>query len=389
MQLGGRRVHIAGSASSNTSTELLLYAHALVESLVKALLFGGSRLVVGVGKEPHVDNTDPMSPSIIFDWTVLTAAGVLVADESIQPRSSQGPVIATVATERTQDQIPPPRRDLWQSLLDDGSVLLEYAPPGWTSGAVRRIRQSQLGDILIALSGGEGVEHLTQLYAHAGKPVIPLDLDLGASSDEGGGRAARLFRRAQAKPSVFARFTDPTVGGAQFANLSTHHGNRPVPEVVESLLRLIDSLAPPSAFYVRLLNQEVTEFEAVESFFRHVVDPVVRGFGYEPVQMGIGASEYAWMNEAIFDQLHHSQLAVVDLTGNRPNCFMELGYALGRELRVLVTAMADTKSQFDSQMIERHDWKQDGAIDIEQQRFRDYWARNIDRPALVRPRDIL
>ena len=35
------------------------------------------------------------------------------------------------------------------------------------------------------------------------------------------------------------------------------------------------------------------------------------------------------LNVAIFENLHFASVAVIDLTGERPNCFTELGYALG------------------------------------------------------------
>ena len=37
---------------------------------------------------------------------------------------------------------------------------------------------------------------------------------------------------------------------------------------------------------------------------------------------------YAFINVGIFENLHFSSVAVVDVTGERPNCFIELGYAL-------------------------------------------------------------
>ena len=75
----------------------------------------------------------------------------------------------------------------------------------------------------------------------------------------------------------------------------------------------------------------------MEAFFRNTVDPFVTDLGYAPCQMGVGKNDFAWMNQAIFDTLHHSAVVLVDLTGIRPNCFMELGYALGNNQRVIVT----------------------------------------------------
>ena len=123
--------------------------------------------------------------------------------------------------------------------------------------------------------------------------------------------------------------------------------------------------------------------------FKKIGEKVKPGFGYKAVEMGRAASTYAWMNEAIFDSLHYSSAVVVDLTALRNNCFMELGYALGRESRVILTAQKGTHIPFDSQAIDCHLWEDspDNAQRIS--KFEEYWRRNIDRPPLVKPRRLL
>jgi hypothetical protein len=44
-------------------------------------------------------------------------------------------------------------------------------------------------------------------------------------------------------------------------------------------------------------------------------------------------------------------ITIVDITGLRPNCFIELGYGLGRGNRVIVTAKSGTTLPFDQQAI--------------------------------------
>src|SRR6185436_18647365 len=130
-----------------------------------------------------------------------------------------------------------------------------------------------------------------------------------------------------------------------------------IENVVSAVINLLRALVPLRVFYVRLLNEKFPEYPSVEHFFRTTVDTLVTELGYEPLQMGIGKNEFAWMNQAIFDSLHHSSVALVDLTGLRPNCFMELGYALGNKQRVIVTARDDTKISFDAFALEAFQWK--------------------------------
>ena len=388
MKVEGRRFHIAGSAHRTTVRELLEYGHSLIAELTDALLRAGGSVTVGVGKEPRATEHDPSSPSIVFDWTVLERVGTYLRRGGA-PRTAQGPLLATVASSKTESQIPDDRRDLWEQLKEAGAVSLEFLDAGWSSGAVRRQRQARLGDVLVILSGGEGVEQLAELYVQADKPVIPLDLDLGASTQDGSGGAARLHKKALAAPAEFVRVMNPSRAAVLLSDLRTDASRRPSDDVVMAIMQLVEALVPPTVFYVRLLNPMVDAFDAVERFFRHVVDPAVKDLGYAPFETGQDPTEYAWMNEEIFDRLHYSSAAVVDVTGLRNNCFLELGYALGRGSRVILTAMKGTHPPFDSEMVKHHFWE-DTADDLERGRaFVQFWAKHIDRPPLVRARSIL
>lgn len=266
---------------------------------------------------------------------------------------------------------------------------MQFVESGWASGAVRRASQARLGDILVGLGGGEGVEHLAQLYCEAGKPVIMLDLDLGSSTNDGSGGARRLAAKALAHPNQFVHLRSQNAAGALIADLATRHGTRPIKDVIRAVKNLIEALMPPTAFCVRLLNPKVRGYAAVDRYFGRVVDPVLRENGYEPHIVDRGPNEYAWMNLAIFDSLHYSALVVADLTGLRNNCFLELGYALGRAQRVLITAKSGTRTPFDVQTIEQHRWMERKDVEYGQEEFRAFWRRNVNRPPIVMPRSVL
>jgi hypothetical protein len=388
MQIAGRRFHIAGSASTSAAPELLRYSHDLVAEIVEALLSAGGVLTVGVGNEPLHTPRDPTSPSLIFDWTVLERV------RSHLPAACTGqrvgvPLIATVAGSKTETQIPEHRRALWNTLKRSGVVTLEFLDAGWASGAVRRQRLSRFADLLLVISGGEGVEHLAQVYAEAGKPIIPLDLDLGGITGDGAGGAAMLHRRALVAPRDFMPTIDPVRASLLLAETRTERGLRPIPDVVSAIVSLVGELVPPTVFCVRLLNPAVDGYAAVEEYFRQVVDPVVTDLGYQVFESGRGRNEYAWVNQEIFEGLHFSQAAVVDVTGLRNNCFMELGYALGRALPVILIARAGTVVPFDSMMLPHHFWDETGDNASRREALRDFWLRHINRPPIVSPRRVL
>jgi len=382
MQINGRRICIAGSASNAVDSKLLTYAHELVVELARSLVREGGLLLCGVGKNPR-QNDAPTSLPLIFDWTILDSIAVDLSNGVIVPEKPQGRVLAAVLTSKTASQIPPDKDRTWSHLVSNNAVTIQYTEPGWVSGAVRRQHQVSLCDILIALGGGEGVEHLAKEFARQGKPVLPLDLRLGASKDDGSGGAHRLFNEMRCRPQPFLHPLNPSSLGAIFTRMETDAGRKPVQQVVRAVLDLIRELHPPDAFYVRLLNPSVSDFNSVERYFRRVVDPVVTEFGYHPVEMGRTAASSAWMNVQIFEKIHYSGVTIVDLTGARPNCLMELGYAFGRERRVIITAKEGTSIPFDASPIEVRPWNDSTDDTIRAEELRDYWKRNINRPPLI------
>jgi len=386
MNLRGRRIHIVGSADPAADEKKLGYVHSLVSELTGALAAEGANFVIPFGKEPYLtDRAD--GPSIIFDWTVAEAVSRAQIAGIASASGPNGNLVSTLATSKTDGHIPAGRRVIYDQLREKNSISIEFLEPGWSAGAVARSRLAQLGDILIAISGGQGVEQIALEYSSKGKPVIPLDINVGSSTRDGSGGASRLFDRARTRPADFFSVS-PTASAADLLDRTqTRNGAASVERVVAAIISLLHSLVPPRVFYVRLLNDALPEFPSVEEFFRKTADPLVRELGYEPLQMGIGKNEFVWMNQAIFDSLHHSSVALVDLTALRPNCFMELGYALGNKQRVIVSARDDTRISFDAFALEAFQWKESEDLGKRLDRFRTHWERNINMPTLVRPKE--
>lgn len=204
MNIQGRRILIAGSAEFDAQEEVLCWVHALVQELVINLAQKGASFVVPFGKDPKVKHGE-VGPSVIFDWTVAEALFGVLTNGTAKPTGGSGRLIATIATAKTDIQIPPHRRNTYDELRKMDAVSMEFLDPGWASGAIRRSRQAQLADVLVAISGGEGVEHLAQEFARRGKHVIPLDINLGSSGSDGSGGSAKLWRGTQESGSLFPR----------------------------------------------------------------------------------------------------------------------------------------------------------------------------------------
>lgn len=382
MQITGRRICIAGSASAETDVKLLTYAHQLMLEIVRTLVNEGALLLCGVGNNPRQSDVAG-SLSLIFDWTILDFVSNELTATRLPSERQQGRILAAVLTSKTASQIPPDKQDVWKQLVDSDAVNIQYIRPGWSSGAVRRAEQASISDLLIAVGGGEGVEHLAQEFIRQGKPVIPLDLDLGASKEDGSGGAHRLFREIRHRPDAFIKTLRPERIGTILTRMETDGGRKETAKVVQAVMDLIKELRPPDAFYVRLLDPKSTEFGSVETYFRQVVDPLVTEFGYNIVEMGRTEASSPWMNAQIFEKIHYSAVTIVDLTGARPNCLMELGYAFGRERKVIITAKEGTSIPFDASPIEVRMWNEATADTKRIEQLRDYWKRNINRPPLV------
>ena len=375
----GCRVQIAGSAARSAEGPLLEAAHEFVSALASRLVHDGAGLVLGVGDEPLSNEGLPC----IFDWTVIEAISTVLRPIQEWPSDRSGR-FRVVASQRALDRVPCSRRAIWDDFSRRPDVELKLSPPGWRMGGVIRAAQVLSGDVLVALGGGAGVEQLAELYLDDGKSVIPIKSNLGAIVGDGNGGASYLHDLALSETGSFLELRDGV--GSATSRLATLRidSDSELGSVVQAAISLINDLKPPRAFYVRLLSTELDEFEPIEDFFRQVVDPVVTARGFSPHEVGRHRSLSAFMNVEVFEGLHRAALVVVDLTGVRPNCTMELGYALGRRRRVVVTAMQGTRLPFDSDKLPTHFWNPKQRQEDRQGAFESWLRRFIDMPPLIR-----
>jgi len=378
LSLAGRRVHLTGSAAKDCNAELLAVAHDYVGRLATHLIEHGAGLVVGAGAEPIGAAGLPCT----FDWTALEKVSAAAVPAGGWPPSRPRRFVA-VASQRGLERIPANRTEAWQRCCARTDFELVTAPPGWRMAGIIREQQVAEGDILLALGGGAGVEHLAQLYAQDGKPVVPVWVDLGALQSDGRGGSRALHEHSLADPESFLTLADGA--GSTAARLQTLRldDTTDAATLATSTIGLLEDISPPSAFFVRLLDDRDPQYGAIEAFFREVVEPVVIERGFAPVQMGIGRPRAAFMNVEIFAQLHRAGLVIVDLTGMRANCTMELGYALGRPRRVIISARGGTGLVFDVDKLPTYFWDDGGPAHERRGSYRDWLDRHLELPPIV------
>jgi hypothetical protein len=156
-------------------------------------------------------------------------------------------------------------------------------------------------------------------------------------------------------------------------------------ERVSDLLDVLELLERPRAFAVRLLNPDLPEYADVQDFFDIVVQPVVEAeLGYRLVVIdGRQAYQHARIDEEIFAKLYRSSVVLADVTGARPNCFLELGYALGRGLPTMVMAREGGNLPFDIATLSGLHWSTKGSVEDRRRAFREHWKAIRNRPPLV------
>ena len=385
--LFGRRIHIAGTVNNDpciATPEAVQEARELVAALVVELMRKGATFVVPVDDEKLREDGLP----ICFDWLIWETL-----DKNLSKRPTGAPSRLAIAVQhhKTEEQVPAQYGDVWDRFRYAGSdlVLIENANQ-WNMASKRMELQAQHGDILLTLGGCEGVQYLANLYHSAGRPVIPLNLRL---CPEGRG-SRKLFEYGLTSANTRRLFrTQGAVPPHTWLNRLNFGPRLNVSDRVRLLMDLLEDLEPPTAFAVRLLNPTHKDYPDVQDFFDSVVKPVVETeYGYKLVTIdGKHANIHARVDQEIFEKLHHASVVIADLTGDRPNCFIELGYALGRGQKTMLLSKeppfdptAPSKiPPFDIASVPQLFWKTGGSIEDRKSAFRAYWEANIDRPSLV------
>lgn len=375
--LFGRRIHITGSISADSTvaaTEEVARAREVVEVLVKDLLRKGASFVIPVDAEKTRLDGLP----ICFDWLIW---GTIHKNLHTCPEGAPNPLVVAVKHHKNEDQIPEQFSGVWRALRTSALVQIESAAH-WNMNSKRMEAQARHGDILIALGGGEGVLFLANLYHDAGKPVIPLNLKLGPTNTG----ALRLLEHGLSGSNTQGLFqTEGSTSAHSWLNRIEMPARNHVADGVRDLLDLLEALVPPKAFVVRLLNPTHADYNDVQDFFDTVVQPVMEGeLGYKlTVVDGNQAYDHARIDQEIFTKLHRSRVVLADITGLRPNCFLELGYALGRGLPTMVLAKVGTEHPFDIYSLSGHHWKTTGSAEDRRREFRTHWNAIKSRPPLV------
>lgn len=383
--MSGRRLHIAGSANKEVADpDLLRWAHQVVGMVVREHVRFGGTVLTQIGADPMHERASDVRA--LFDWTVIEACrDALRAGDVPQPGSAD-PLLRGVCLTTGRAAVSETNEATLAELRDGAVLDVETLPSHYLFGVLLRQRQEHHGDILMTLGGGLGVEHLAELYMSSRKPVVPLDVAIGSYFEDSSRDGGVLAMEARVNPGQYFRTAAGTMSaGAQLDGLRTGGRRLSAAELARRVSSLLRDLEPPAAFYVRLLDRASPDFADVEWFFREVVDPVVAVRGLQRVEVGTDPQRHGFMNEQIFTELHYAKVAMVDMTAQRPNCAIELGYALARGHTVVLTARSGERPPFDIDKLPFFFWSRDhDPVELQAQLNR-YWDTQAGRPPVVPP----
>lgn len=349
----------------------------MVREFALTILRKSGGLVVTIGDDP-INENNPQLP-IIFDWTILEALEKCQLEDSISWPDGQGATVMAVGLPKWREKIPENRLPLWDQLSSSEYLELIQVRSELGVGGILREKQAEYGDILVTMGGGPGVYHLAELYFTKKKPVIPLDIPLKGDKISA---SESLYQKAMEDPKLFI---DCKSEGevTRFLSRLSYQNDLDIEEYIKRIIDLLSILEKPKAFFIRLINEAIPEFEVVENYFRNVVDEVIDLCGYERFESGLDTSKEPFLNLEIFLNLHYSSLAIVDLTGVRPNCCLELGYALGQKKKLILMSLKGTKLPFDAKMIPCHFWSTKLSDDERKRELIAFMEKNINRRPII------
>lgn len=199
--MNGRFILIVGSAGARCPQDTLSIAIQFVCAFTREVLGRGGGVVVLAGDEART--RDDFGTPHIFDWVVLREVERYAERTTTPPRVCVRIVMSDQAEE---------------SLIDDENILVvrnllqrnvaecHYIPHQLFTGGEYRKIQVEACDGVLAIAGGKGTYSIGSEMIDQGKPVLPTDLRLGSSREDGDG-ALLLHSEMTSDPESFFAHT--------------------------------------------------------------------------------------------------------------------------------------------------------------------------------------
>ena len=188
---------LSGSASPSCPADKLLIASRFVKSFTREVLRQGGGVVVLAGDEESTK--DEHGAPHVFDWLALREVEAYAETTTEAPRPYARIVMSDAAPE---SKIGPANLRLLRNLQQRNIVeLCPIRREVFTGGEYRKVMVER-ADAMLAIGGGKGTYSTGIEMVAEGKPVLPLDLQLGSIVEDGDG-AVVLHREMVSDPGRF------------------------------------------------------------------------------------------------------------------------------------------------------------------------------------------
>ena len=224
---------VSGSASRSCPREKLNAALGFVSTIAKELLKQGYGLVVLAGDEEST--IDEHRLPLVFDWVVLREVERFIESTTENPRLYARIVMSDKAPE---SKIAVKNLKLLTNLQQRGTVELVHIQQEEFTGGEYRKTLIERADAMVAIGGGKGTYLAGTKMVDIGKPVLPLDLRLGSSADDGGGAVA-LHKQLTTVPSRFFPNTHQSAIN-RIGMISLNRGTQNIEDAARVAVEMID-----------------------------------------------------------------------------------------------------------------------------------------------------
>lgn len=222
---------IAGSANKTCDSEKLERALEFAREATFAILRTGNSVTVFASREKFNEDKRP----VVFDWEILRAVDDYLKNEA----GSAERIMARVVTgeDSLVKRFCGENASLIQRLQSEGAVQVHPISEKLYTGGNYRAKLVDISDAMIAVGGGKGVYDNATEMIKAGKPVMPMDIQIGSSQDDGDG-ALQLLSEMKKDPQRFLRYGHKVVSEKILA-LSLERPYKPTRLVANDIARMM------------------------------------------------------------------------------------------------------------------------------------------------------
>ena len=192
-------VLIVGSADRCCDSARLTRATEFARAVAGEVIDTGNSVAVLATREPVRDEGNRTVP-LSFDWEVLRAV-----DSHLERRADRARFYFArvfMGADSMEKRFTSENARLIQRLQVKGAIDVRHIEEDLYSGGEYRDWQAEHCDAMIAIGGGAGTYQIADKMLSLGKPVMPMDIRIGARHRDGGG-SLQLIEEMKSDEKLF------------------------------------------------------------------------------------------------------------------------------------------------------------------------------------------